>query len=94
MRIFRVRGEVVDLIAIGASSCLVQEFLRRRKRHARTVQWRPVAAGCYGAHLVQIAKNPPKIRIEKFVKLTDYPYACNNLTCFGCKAETETTPIC
>ena len=34
MRIFRVRGEVVDLIAIGASSCLVQEFLRRRQRHA------------------------------------------------------------
>ena len=43
MRIFRVRREVVDLIAIGASSCLVQEFLWRRKRRA-TAAWRWAAA--------------------------------------------------
>ena len=48
MRIFRVRREVVDLIAIGASSCLVQEFLRRRKRRATAARssaaWRWAAA--------------------------------------------------
>jgi hypothetical protein len=58
-------------------------------RHSRTVQRRPVASGCYGAQLVQIGKNPPKIRFEQFVKLTDYTYACNSLTNFEYKAETE-----
>ena len=45
MRIFRVRREVVDLIAIGASSCLVQEFLRRRQRRAKPGPHGPVAPG-------------------------------------------------
>ena len=91
MRIFRVRGEVVDLIAIGASSCLVQEFLRRRKRHATAVRsssarWRQavMARSWYKSQT-----NSPKIRLEKFVKLTDYTYACTILTNFEYKAETE-----
>ena len=28
------------------------------------------------------SKNPPKMRVIKFVKLTDYTYACNCLTNF------------
>ena len=27
-------------------------------------------------------KNPPKMRLRKFVKLTGYTYACNSLTNF------------
>ena len=82
MRIFRVRGEVVDLITIGASSCLVQEFLRRRKRHARTVQWRPVAAGCYGAHLVQIAKKPAKNKNRKIREIDRLPLCLQQFDMF------------
>ncbi len=32
-------------------------------------------------------KNPPKIRLEKFVKLKDHIGACNDLTNFECEAQ-------
>ena len=91
MRIFRVRGEVVDLIAIGASSCLVQEFLRRRQRRATAApssgaRWRQAAMA---RSWYKLLKNPPKITFKKFVKLTGYTYACTSLTNFEYKAETE-----
>ena len=38
-----------------------------------------------GAHSGQIAKNPPKITFEKFVKLSGHTCVCNNLTSFECE---------
>ena len=34
--------------------------------------------------------NPPKMRFKKFVKLTDYTYACNDLTSFEYEAHAMT----
>ena len=35
-------------------------------------------------------RNPPKIKIKKFVKLTVHSYACNSLTDFECVANATT----
>ena len=35
-------------------------------------------------------KNPPKIRLKKFVKLTDHTCACNDLTSFEYEAHIMT----
>ena len=37
--------------------------------------------------MVPNSKNPPKIKFEKFVKLTDLTCACNDLTNFECEAQ-------
>ena len=46
--------------------------------------------------VVPNCKNPPKIRLYEFVKLSGSTYACNTLTNFDAMQwpETEITPIC
>ena len=85
MRIFRVRGEVVDLIAIGASSCLVQEFLRRRQRRAKPEPHGPVAPG--GGRLLWRArgtnrKKPAKNKNRKIREIDRLPLCLQQFDMF------------
>ena len=46
---------------------------------------------CFGAFpMGSNCKNPPKIRLENFAKLTDHPYARSSLTIFECKLNATT----
>ena len=59
--------------------------LRPPRRHGVDLG-RGNVAWCLG----QIAKNPPKMRYIKFVKLTGYTSACNSLTNFDYKVHVMT----
>ena len=39
-------------------------------------------------------KNPPKMRFQKFVKLTDHTCACNDLTNFECEGQATGNGSC